>query len=372
MIAHGAALECALVVDVYGQREPHRRLASEPVGAGDLQDACAEARWNATLRRGRPEFPLRTDGFSLRPLQRDDGRPHCTGFVLDAASPAGDPVSSRFPIDSLDPVAERCAQRLLAQGVLAGDDVYTYKVRALPQGEAPALAPSALAPGVRIVERAAQKAPPCVRLPLAPLLERSTPVDAGGDADLHPVFYTADALARSERFSRRGAERTPAVETGCVLVGALCSCPDSGEMFVCIVDALEATDTDGTTFSLSYSSATWARLQAILRARAQQQGTRAHRILGQAHGHSFLPPGEPCAACATAAVCGRTTAFLSTDDLRWCRAVFPRQPWQASHVFGLTARGEPAAAFYGQHGGRLRRRGYRVLREAPEFPDSPD
>ena len=43
------------------------------------------------------------------------------------------------------------------------------------------------------------------------------------------------------------------------------------------------------------------------------------------------------------------------------RKGFPRQPWQLSHVFGLTPRREPVSAFYGQRGATLERRGYYVL-----------
>ena len=59
------------------------------------------------------------------------------------------------------------------------------------------------------------------------------------------------------------------------------------------------------------------------------------------------------------------TAFLSADDLRFCRAVFAGEPWQLSHVFGLTARGEEVDAFFGQRGGVLVPRSYRIL-DIPE------
>jgi len=129
---------------------------------------------------------------------------------------------------------------------------------------------------------------------------------------------------------------------------------------------LEATNADGTKFSLSYSSRTWSRIQAVLRARAARPATRAHRLLGQVHGHNFMPAGEPCEACATAEVCGRSTAFLSADDLLWCRAVFHEQPWQVSVIYGLNARGEAVSTFYGQHAGELVPRGYHLIDDSPE------
>jgi hypothetical protein len=83
------------------------------------------------------------------------------------------------------------------------------------------------------------------------------------------------------------------------------------------------------------------------------------------HGHNFLPysEGETCDGCPAQGTCGFTTAFLSESDRRWCRAVFPREPWQLSHIFGLTPRREKVSAFYGQRGAALERRDYYILDE---------
>ncbi len=134
-------------------------------------------------------------------------------------------------------------------------------------------------------------------------------------------------------------------------------------MFAVVVDVLVAAHSEATTYSLTYSGKTWARIQAVMRAKRAYPATRSHRLLGQVHGHSFLPldGAEPCEDCAVRAVCSRTTAFLSLDDLAWCRAVFRREPWQLSQIFGLNARGEGVEAFYGQRGGRLVPRSYSGL-----------
>ena len=89
----------------------------------------------------------------------------------------------------------------------------------------------------------------------------------------------------------------------------------------------------------------------------------ALRIIGQTHGHPFSP-GEPCPACPQTPDCPKHTAFLSEEDRRWSRAVFAGQPWQVGHQWGINARGEPVAQLYGLCGGRLERRGYRVIPEA--------
>ncbi len=147
-------------------------------------------------------------------------------------------------------------------------------------------------------------------------------------------------------------------------------------MFAVVEDVLEATHAKGTTYSLTYSGETWARIQAIMRARGANPATQSHRILGQCHGHSFLPldGAPPCEDCLKREFCSRTTAFLSEADLEWCRAVFHGQPWQLSHIFGLDALGRGVDVFFGQAHGRLRPRGYHVLEdfELPLIPTTPD
>ena len=94
-----------------------------------------------------------------------------------------------------------------------------------------------------------------------------------------------------------------------------------------------------------------------------QPVTRAHRILGQCHGHNFLPAGgaPPCEVCHKLKECTRTSVFVSSDDRTWSRAVFSRQPWQLCHIFGLNARGEPTDKLFGLRDGRLLERGFHVV-----------
>jgi hypothetical protein len=204
--------------------------------------------------------------------------------------------------------------------------------------------------------------PVLLSVPMAPLLQRAEAVGPVDD-ETWKVFYTEDALAGAESFARKGARLQPPVETGAVLVGGLFSCPETHDLFVVVIDVLEVMDAQQEEFALTYSGKTWARIQAVMRAKRAHPATRSHRLLGQVHGHSFLPldGAEPCEDCALRAVCSRTTAFLSLDDLAWCRAVFRREPWQLSQIFGLDARGEGVEAFYGQRGGRLVPRSYSVL-----------
>ena len=113
-------------------------------------------------------------------------------------------------------------------------------------------------------------------------------------------MYTQDAFTRAEQFSRRGASDVPPTESGAVILGSLCACPDSGEFFVVATDVIELVDAEQTLASLTYSSRTWSRIQAVVKARQANPATRAERIVGQCHGHNFLPnfDGHECEVCA--------------------------------------------------------------------------
>jgi hypothetical protein len=106
----------------------------------------------------------------------------------------------------------------------------------------------------------------------------------------------------------------------------------------------------------------------VLARRRAQTATASQLLIGQFHVHPFLPDlgAPPCADCAGRAVCTRSSARPSSDDLHWCRAVFHEAPWQLSLMFGLDARGGRRIELYGQRAGALERRGYHVVETLAE------
>ncbi len=139
-------------------------------------------------------------------------------------------------------------------------------------------------------------------------------------------------------------------------------------MFVVVTHALEVSDAQSSEFSLEYSSRSWQRLMAVTEAMRRQPETSTLRLLGQAHGHNFMPAdgAPPCEHCASAAQCGRTSVFISQDDLNWSRAVFSRQPFALSHIYGLSARHlrpnpDEVECLFGLRDGRLLPRPYHVI-----------
>lgn len=336
----------------------------EPVTEADVSDIASELWMERWLRRGRPEVPIESLSLRIVPTHSDGPGGRCTSFRFELTDPLGHSAQREYTLEVFQDAASRSAGRLLADKRLKPDDLYYYEVVA---GQCPR-------PGGQVdppLFKVTAKTPPLVyqELPLRPLLRRARTVGKVDDR-CFPAFFTEGALAAAQRYARRGAGENPPRETGAVLAGPLCFCPQSGEMYAVVCDALEVKDAESSCFSLSYSGQTWRRIQAVIRAKQEDPATRAHRILGQTHGHNFRPDfkaGEghgSCETCPKAASCRLTSVFISQDDRNWSRAVFCRQPWQLAMIFGHDARGGHMHALFGLQDNRLARRGYHVI---PDF-----
>jgi len=372
-------------------------VGSEPIMARDLVEPMTELGFAAGLRRGHPELSLANLSARLRPVLRSTQRAGrvCTGFTLETDAPIGETVVRHFDRSLLGSAAARASRRLVQAGVLEKDDFYYYHLDFVEttiepiviEGDTPPPTPT-IAEIAPLLRRAREvKADPIQgRLDEAYAREQETlkqrpnldvvrgsleqadsdrPALAATESLHHPVFFEQHALERAERIARKGARCKPAIETGGLLNGRLCWCPDSHVFYVVIDDVIEASHAEGTTYSMTFSPQTWERIRVVLEARRRHAATRDQCLIGQVHGHNFIPfddqQGQTCDGCPAQGTCNLSTAYLSEDDRRWCRAVFPKMPWQGSLIFGLTPRREPVRSFYGQVGTVLERRPFYVL-----------
>lgn len=329
----------------------------------DLWDHRSEAWHAAFLRRGYLEQPLADVLFDLLPRYRTGRVGPLAGFTLASTNPGGQSIRTEFTLDSVRQLAIESSHKLVAEGKLASGDTYSYELLAEPAADGGEAA-SPLGSG-RVMVTPTSGQLEYLRRPLDPIAKGARYV--GPDEEgWSPVFYTEEALAKTERFARRGGNLDPPLETGCILIGTLCSCPERGELFVVVRDALEAQDAASQKFSLEYSGRTWKRMQSILSARRRQAGMETDRFVGQAHGHPFLPGSDPpCELCTQRPdlPCARTSCFVSQDDVRWHRAVFAHQPWALCHIFGLNARKENVDTLFGQRDAQLAARGFHVIEQ---------
>ncbi|HXJ55956.1 MAG TPA: hypothetical protein VNU68_04750 [Verrucomicrobiae bacterium] len=337
-------------------------LAREPVGPADLVGHANEAWRDGCLRKGCPGLSRSQVPLNIRAvLKQNPASPSptlCAGFGIDIILPDGRVTTTAFTVHSLSAVAARASEHLVALGKLNSGQTYTYQLHC--QSHLRPREPVA-APPVELEFDTNDRSPALswLEMPLRPLLQQATPHDDIPEAGFQ-VFFTAAAFARAEQFARKGAVATPPVETGAVLLGVPCSCPDTGEFFVVVTDAYEVIGAEQKVFSLGYTDRSWNRIQAVVKAR--QKICPAFRLLGQAHGHNFLPAGgKTCEACPSRLVCDLTNIYASQDDESWTRAVFAGAPYALCLIFGLTARADRIHGLFTQRDARLRQRGYLVL-----------
>ena len=342
-------------------------LLEEPVTDADLAEARSEAWLNGFLRQGHPDLPLEAVTTRVAPLFTDD---RCIGFALRAegsVTPAADGTPSvyTFGVSCLASVAQRASARLVADGRLTENDTYIYELHARTGMTPPERTPQHA--GIKITTRTTPLR--FATRQLEPLLAAARQVGEISD-DVLPVVFTEAAHEKSRLFARRGAGHRPAVETGSILLGELCTCPDSGELLVTVDDAIEVVDAEQQEFSLIPSSRSWARVQAVLDRVTGTDTAGTRRLVGQSHGHNFGLEGEPCALCATAKQCGRTTVFVSAADRTFMRTVFAGQPFALCWIAGTNARGEEVSSLFTLRAGVLQARGYHVVEILPAT-DSP-
>jgi hypothetical protein len=333
-------------------------LASEPLTAGDLVEVRREAWFNGFLRRGRPDVPFEDVATRAAPV-RKDGR--CVGIVLETRAPGKDEKTFHaFAFTFVAPLAQRVGERLYQQGILAKGATFLYELQARPGPAIGGPGPEASAPGLTITTET--RPPSYATMPLRPLLAEARVIgDVSGGC--FPVVFSASAHDRAEHYARKGGASVPPVESGAVLIGRLCACPDGGEMFVVVDDAVEVFDAAQEEFALIYTSSTWRQVETILRSYLCRPGGEHTRLVGQSHGHNYGVADEPCEICHEAEVCGKTNVFVSTEDRRFMRALFAAQPWGLCWIAGTNARGGNVAKLFTLSRGALLERGYHVAED---------
>jgi hypothetical protein len=338
-------------------------VGRELVTEADWVPMRSEVWMNALLRRGFPDFPFEDLVALARPVI-PDGDTRCKQVTLLTVDPKGQALQVEFTIYAFEPVARRAMARLVKAGRLTVEETGQCFYNVALAGEDEARAGPAQAEPFQVAVRRQPLA--YLERPMPPLLARAKAVGDVKDKACYPVFMTAEAYAKAERMARRGAAVNPPTESGAVLVGPLCSCPETGELFAVVYDALEVTDAEATYASLLYTGQTWRRIQTIMNARQQAPSSRGDRLLGEAHGHNFLPPHREdisCNECKERETCKMTSAFASSSDMVFHSSVFFKQPWQLCHIFGLDARGKGVHALFGQRDGGLLSRGFYIIPE---------
>ena len=336
-------------------------ILSEPVRPGDLTLLFSET-WQARyLRKGSAGVGFDDITFRLEPEPVQSDATACPSLRVVCTGPEGRARTHRADITALAHVAVRGAERLVAEGALSANAPYHWYVSARRPD------PAAGEDGSRMPRSRLTREPlRCPSIPLADYLDRSTAV--GAVQGWVPVFFRRQALTMAERFSRQGMAASPTFESGAVLLGNLGSCPRSGELFVVVTEAVELMAATQTHYSLAYTGDTWHHVQQDLAARRRNPRGRFLQIVGQSHGHNFVP--RPDHDPEEREPRRMSSVFVSSDDLAWSRAVFAYQPWAVCLIFGYTARSEPVQGLFGFRGGHLVERGFHIFDNPESVPGS--
>ena len=278
------------------------------------------------------------------------------GFAIDGRL-AGEASWRRMEFSSraLQERANEFLRQLIEAGRIPEDAALVIDL--LVEQPVPLQAPKSPAAGTRR---------PVFHYPINKLLAGARLQNAGAaDGADFPVFYLAHALQRAEAYARGGYQCRPPIETGCMLLGYLCSSSLDGEYYAVVTDAIQIQKAAASTYELAFSGDSWSRIESHLR-RVEAHGIR---LLGQGHGHPFLP-GETCETCSRRAVCTLHSAGLSRDDRLFAQGAFHSMCSQLNHIWGLNARGEGAEALYTLRDGHLQSRPYFVVDQLPDGLES--
>ena len=327
--------------------------------SGAFMSEFASGLWmDECLRKGRPEIPL--DGLicQLRPSFLAGHEPRCLKITIEVTFPEGTVITRVLAWGAFAGQAIQIASSLRKQGLLEAEEDFAFEIIVLPD--------LPTAPG-EMLQSTVNRAPlPIRRSGLLPSLIAQARTIGEPDPAFFPILITREAHDKAETLARAGASAEPPVETGAILVSELWSCVKTGEFFLVIRDAIELRGAESGPFQLQFTGSAWAWIESVRKTLASRPETAGYRVVGQAHGHNFLPAAgaQPCDECHSLPACRRHTAFASIADTEWTRAVFlPYQPWGCCLIFGLNARGEPIENMFSLRDGELVPRGFQVIAE---------
>ncbi|KYK23607.1 hypothetical protein AYK24_07290 [Thermoplasmatales archaeon SG8-52-4] len=340
-------------------------IAEKVVKDADLSNHYTEMWREGYLRKGYMNISIHDMTYSLEPVfdssRNSNDDQVCEGFIIETMNPGNKLTKKKYSIYSLDLAALRIIKNLLVTKNKKQKNQVYYNVIAHHQSTLIKEADDGSANSVKCLKVKKRESKPLryIQLPLDSILDKATGNNINGNT--YPVFYTNEAFEKAEKMARKGACLNPAVETGALLIGVLGSCPKSKEFYVIIKDVLELCEADQSMYSLTPSSRTWKQIQDHIKSLQHQSETSLFNILGQCHGHNFVPEKPEDSGKPNSIV---SSAFLSAEDRVWSEAVFNQEPCQLCHIFGYDQNENKVDSLFGLKDGRLLQRGYYLL---PEF-----
>ena len=289
------------------------------------------SRWLAVLRGEVPDAAFTATDEVIPRWDGEAGEPRLGGIRLRGAGAEVD-----FGLEPFREPAQALIAGLVREGRLVAGDRIRWRALAFAREPASEAAPNPLG----------RPAAPAIRLRTAPL-DHGAAAAAGED---HPVLIPAAVLAEV----RDRTLATPDRETGGILIGFLGRDPASHRVFARVTAQVPARHTDACATRLTFTPDTWTDARSALALRGREE-----IMLGWWHSHPVRAWCRDCdEACRSRCTLGE--GFLSADDRRLHREVFPRA-FTVALVASDVADDGPAVTLFGWRRGQLLQRTYTAM-----------
>ena len=247
--------------------------------------------------------------------------------------------------------AEQAAAGLVADGVIAVGETFTFRVCAYPEpDENTALKMAEESSGFN-VEEIAQPLPLQERELQATLTQASyRGADGVSQHRDMPLLVRHTVLNETADLTRRAGHN----ETGGILIGHLCRDAEAPEIFAEVTAQIPAQHSVADRTTLKFTSATWSAAQAAIALRGQQE-----IMLGWWHSHPHF-----CSRCPAEQRdrCPLSKPFFSNQDRALHRAVFPRA-FDVALLLSNLGDDDLSSDVFGWRQGMIAARAYHVLQE---------
>jgi hypothetical protein len=306
---------------------------------------AVECAWLRGLRRNLLSSTDGTDGTAIQPIwQNAIGEPYVAGFRVSVPSEDAEGISAEFSSEYFNDSARAATAPLVEEGDVRPGEHLLYRIMAFAD-------PDHAGPSMKSRFRTETLINP---LPirqsrLSDLMGISLEAGPTTPGDM-PVLIRASVLEETVELSRKAGS----LECGGILIGHLHRDPEMADVFAEITTQVPARHTVADTNKLTFTHDTWTAAQAAIDLRGRNE-----LLLGWWHCH---PVHAWCKNCPPEkrGVCPLAHGFLSIDDCRLHRTVFPRAYTLALLISHISESNLPHS-LYGWRGGRLECRGYHRL-----------
>jgi hypothetical protein len=327
------------------------RSLGKYVAKVDLGPIAEWGRFAALRRWVDPALAAEAE-IRIKPIWHgEDGEPHVQGMRVTARAQGVPAVTVDIPASYFRSSATRIGDALVSEGKLPSGELISCAVLAFPANSAK---DKESRHSLEI-----EDVPVPITLSPGSIDEELDQSVAFGEVDstLLPVFVPQGVIEEILALS----EAAVGVEVGSVLIGKIHHDPRSQVLFVKVTAQVPAPHTLSESAKLSFTSETWAAVQAALDLRRSGE-----QMLGWFHNHPARYWCSKDCEPDTKLQCPFNTPFFSTADCDLHRVAFSN-PFSIALLVTNTFSGMKLS-MYGWHRAIIRQRGFHIIKPGTARP----